>query len=79
MLKKYLKNLFIAISQIINTILGGDPDETFSSRLGKWHKGSWLAKLVDWLFSWQKRVGSVSHVENAAYWDSDEGKDAIIK
>jgi len=32
----YLLNLLIAIDQLINTILLGDPDETLSSRMGKY-------------------------------------------
>jgi len=62
----------------LNTILGGDPDMTISSRLGRNYKGTWMANFVDFLFSWQKREGSTSHVENAAYWEDDKGEDAII-
>lgn len=35
-MKKYLWSIFIALDQLANTFLGGDPDETISSRLGKW-------------------------------------------
>lgn len=35
MIRRYLVNLFIAIDQLGNTILGGDPDETISSRAAK--------------------------------------------
>lgn len=35
MVKKYIWNLLISIDQLCNTILGGDPDETMSSRMGK--------------------------------------------
>lgn len=34
-MKRYFWNFLIAIDQLINTILGGDPDETVSSRMGK--------------------------------------------
>jgi len=34
-MKKYFWNLLISLDQLINTILGGDPDETISSRMGK--------------------------------------------
>lgn len=34
-MKTYLINLIISIDQLANTILGGLPDETISSRLGK--------------------------------------------
>ena len=33
--KRYFWNLLLAIDQLLNTILGGDPDETISSRLAK--------------------------------------------
>ena len=44
MLKRYFWNLLIAIDQFFNAVLLGDPDETISSRLGKWldlPKDSW--------------------------------------
>ena len=34
-LKRYGWNVLIAIDQLGNTLLGGDPDETISSRMGK--------------------------------------------
>lgn len=38
-IRLYIKNNLIAIDQLINAILGGDPDETISSRLEKSHRG----------------------------------------
>lgn len=35
MIKRYFWNLLISIDQFFNTLLGGDPDETISSRIGK--------------------------------------------
>lgn len=35
MVSKYFWNILIALDQLCNTILGGDPDETMSSRMGK--------------------------------------------
>lgn len=35
-MKKYILNNLIAFDQAINTLFGGDPDETISSRMGKW-------------------------------------------
>lgn len=32
---RYFWNFLIALDQLVNTILGGDPDETVSSRMGK--------------------------------------------
>ena len=38
MIFKYFLNVLIGVDQLGNTILGGDPDETISSRLGKMKK-----------------------------------------
>jgi hypothetical protein len=35
MVKKYIWNILISIDQFFNTLFGGDPDETMSSRMGK--------------------------------------------
>lgn len=35
-MKQYIFNLLIAFDQGVNTIFCGDPDETISSRMGKW-------------------------------------------
>lgn len=32
---KYFWNILIGIDQLANTLIGGDPDETISSRAGK--------------------------------------------
>lgn len=48
---RYMWNILIAIDQLANVILGGDPDETISSRAGKrqeeqlWAK--WLCKFLN--------------------------------
>lgn len=34
-MKRYIINILIAIDQFLNTVMGGDPDETISSRMGK--------------------------------------------
>jgi len=48
MVKRYLWNLLISIDQLFNTILGGCPDETMSSRMGKHlvKKDSWLSCFI---------------------------------
>jgi hypothetical protein len=33
--KRYFWNILVSIDQFFNTISGGDPDETISSRMGK--------------------------------------------
>ena len=35
MVKQYFWNILISIDQLLNTLIGGDPDETISSRCGK--------------------------------------------
>lgn len=34
-MKQYIWNILISIDQFFNTLTGGDPDETMSSRMGK--------------------------------------------
>ena len=34
-IKAYILNVLIAIDQLANSLLAGDPDETLSSRVGK--------------------------------------------
>lgn len=52
----YFRRIFIAIDQLLNTFLGGWPDETFSARCWRWHmKGiEWPRRLVNYLVWWQK-------------------------
>ncbi|WP_027188071.1 hypothetical protein [Desulfovibrio cuneatus] len=48
-----LKALLIAIDQLFNTLLGGWPDETLSSRAWRWEKNgkrSWPRRVIDSLF-----------------------------
>lgn len=45
--RRYLWNVLIALDQLANTLLAGDPDETISSRLGKMQrKGNKFAKCA---------------------------------
>ena len=77
---RYLLNNLIAIDQIGNTVAGGDPDETISSRLGKlkrYHNGTipWrrpLSKVIDIGLDILDENHSTDAIE------SDEGKDAIL-
>lgn len=50
MIKRYIWNLLIAVDQLANTILGGDHDETISSRVAKRaHRRGWkiLARIIE--------------------------------
>lgn len=67
--KLYFRNIAIAIDQFINTLFGGDPDETISSRAGKSSKrwGYILCRCLHWI----DRNHCIKSIEY------DEGKDAI--
>lgn len=65
--KKYFWNLLISIDQLVNTIFGGDPDETISSRAGKDRKINKFAKILSRFLNW---VDS-NHVEKSR--EDDEG------
>jgi hypothetical protein len=78
-LAKWILNILISIDQLVNTIFGGDPDITISSRLGSNYPNSVLAKFVDLLFFWQSRNKTIkSHVINAIEHD-ESGNDAVVK
>lgn len=68
-LTEYAKNLLVAIDQLGNTLLGGWPDETLSSRAWRWHvagRGSCPCRIIDGLFFWdaEKREGmTVRHCQ----------------
>lgn len=52
----YFRNILISIDQLINTIFGGSPDETISSRVGRRRDGNerFWAKVIDTLFFWDR-------------------------
>ena len=58
-MRVWFLNMAIAIDQLANAVLRGDPDETLSSRAYRMHmKGQrywgWLANAIDALFFWQR-------------------------
>ena len=69
LIRKYLRNLLVAIDQLLNTILGGDPDETISSRLGK--RDWWLGRFICWVFDFFDK----NKCEKVR--EQDEGKDGL--
>jgi hypothetical protein len=79
-LGKWILNILISIDQFGNTILGGDPDETISSRLGKmkekyggsipWYRP--LSKIVDYGLDKIDPNHSIDAIEH------DEGTEAIV-
>jgi len=54
-MRRYIFNILIAIDQLGNTLFFGDPDETISSRVGKYaaRGRGWfpcqLCKLLNWI------------------------------
>ena len=81
---RYLLNVLTAVDQLVNAVLGGDEDETVSSRLGKAQRGdfgfwwrlfltpfAWLVDAFFFLFErqwWHCR----RHIEE------DEGASEIL-
>ena len=80
MIGKYLLNLAISIDQLGNVLVGGDPDETISSRLGKIERKHG-GKVPRWrIFSrfliWSLDKIDKDHCEDAI--EEDEGSEALI-
>ena len=69
---EYTRRQMVATDQVINALFAGDIDETISGRTGRAFSGSWLEKLINFLFSWQP-----DHCKNAI--EADEGKEDMIK
>lgn len=62
-MKKYFHNLFVAFDQLFNAIVGGWPDETYSSRA--WREKDfrpWRVKILDFLFG-------ENHCHNTWNWE----------
>ncbi len=54
MIKRYILNVLIALDQLANAVLRGDPDETLSSAAGKARNagrrwGCVLCRVLDWI------------------------------
>jgi hypothetical protein len=72
-MKRYFYNILIGVDQLVNAILGGDPDETISSRIGKRAREGYkisifLSKFLD--------IFDKNHAEDAI--EEDEGKNAMF-
>ena len=78
LLRAYAFNLLVAGDTFLNTVIGGDPGETISSRMGKGKlKGqpvhAFLSRLIDAVF--KVLFNESDHCINAI--QHDEGKGAI--
>lgn len=70
-MSKYFWNILVSLDQLANTILGGDPDETISSRIAK--RKCLLCKLFCFVLD-------LVHSDHCAKSiEADEGKDAVDK
>jgi len=72
MVRRYFWNLLIALDQGMNAVLGGDPDETISSRAGKLIKRRRWACVLCRLLSLIDKRHCQKNVE------ADEGDNAAI-
>jgi hypothetical protein len=83
-IRQYLLNNLVALDQSFSAVLGGDEDETISSRLGK-------AKRGDFGKAWKVTLTPISYAVDAVFrpiegeWnhctrhiEEDEGKDEIL-
>jgi hypothetical protein len=74
---QYLWNLLIAVDQLGNAILAGDPDETISSRLGKWREGpSGWRRSVAYAVCRLLHILDKSHCERSV--EPDEGDRGLL-
>ena len=73
-MKRYFKNILVGLDQLLNAILGGDPDETISSRSGKMARdtGHPLAVALCLIF----HIFDREHCKKSL--EDDEGKDSIF-
>ena len=71
-IRKWMWNILIAVDQLGNAIMFGDPDETISSRAGKHigHKDGW-----EWLANFLDMIDP-GHAKDSI--ERDEGKDSLL-
>lgn len=70
-MKEYLINILISVDQFFNTLFGGDPDETISSRAGK-RDGR---RIVPTFICWLLEKVDPGHCKDSI--EEDEGKDEL--
>jgi len=69
----YFRNLLVAIDQLINSILFGDPDETLSSRLGKNRKNCFVCDFIC------KFLDKIDRRHCSKSIEKDEGSRDVLK
>jgi hypothetical protein len=74
---KYVYNNLINLDQTLNTITGGDPDETVSSRLGRLEKK--YNGNIPWYRPWAKVISfALDHIQKNHCTQSIEGTEENI-
>lgn len=81
----YARNVLVGLDQLGNALLGGDPDETLSSRLHRARLGEFgprvrvLSAPVRWLVDATARIvfRQTRHCE--ASFEPDEGRDDLLR
>jgi hypothetical protein len=76
-LGRYVVNVLISFDQLGNSILGGDPDETISSRIGR-IKAKWGGEIPRWrvmtrFTAWWLDKIDPGHCEDAVEHDEGDG------
>lgn len=72
-MKLYVLNVLIALDQFGNALVGGDPDETISSRAGKaQQKGRRWGCVLCRFLNWFERDHCAKSIE------PNEGADAVL-
>ncbi len=71
--KMYIWNILIAIDQFLNALLFGDPDETLSSRLGKYQHRCKICKIIC------KFLSKIDYKHCQKSIEEDEGDREVIK
>lgn len=79
LIKKYFWNILVSIDQFANTLFGGDPDSTLSSRFHGWN----LLPHNTWRWRVGYSICSILHLLDPNHckksYEPDEGDDAVIK
>lgn len=76
----WTKAVLIALDQLVNALLGGDPDETLSARLYRHRRLPWWRVghfIVNALFFWQWRPSTGWHCQQA--WRSEMDRTQLSK
>jgi hypothetical protein len=73
-MKKYIWNILISLDQFCNTLLGGDPDETMSSRMGK-HLAKHDCPFCNFICKLLNLIQKDHCVKSI---EKDEGKNAVL-